>query len=138
MPRNVLQRLVLLFPVLAASLATAAWRPVDPPKPGKLVTVRMVDLSPTKYRFEPAAIRAASGDTIRFVQTGVMPHNVDFRTLPAGVKLGAATTGPYLLTKGQTCDLVIDDRFMTGDYAFVCAPHMALGMKGQITIISGP
>jgi len=137
MSRNVLRRLVLLFPVMGASLVTAAWRPVDPPKGGTLVTVRMVDLSPTKYRFEPAAIRAASGDTIRFVQTGVMPHNVDFRTLPGGVKLGAATSGPYLVKTGQTYDLVIDDRFVAGEYAFVCAPHAALGMKGQITITSG-
>ena len=138
MPRNLMQRLILLLPVLGTSLATAAWRPVDPPKAGKLVTVRMVDFSPTKYRFEPAVIRAASGDTIRFVQTGVMPHNVDFRTLPAGVELGATTSGPYLLKKGQTYDLVIDDRFMVGEYAFVCAPHVALGMKGQITVTRDP
>lgn len=137
MPRKMMQRPILLVAVLAASLASVAWRPVDPPRIGKLITVKMEDVSSTKYQFTPAAIRAAKGDTVRFVQTGGVPHNVDFQTLPAGAQLGSASMGPYLLNKGQTYDLVIDDRFVAGEYAFVCSPHAALGMRGQISITRG-
>ena len=101
---------------------------------GKLVTVQMVDKSATEYRFEPAAITAQPGDTLRFVTTGAMTHNVEWKVTPAGAKLGDSQMGPYLTAKGQTYDLVIDDRFAPGEYEIVCTPHQTLGMQAKVTI----
>lgn len=121
-----------LLPWLAALSLLSPWRPAPPA--GRLVVVRMVDVSPTEYRFDPSAIVVAAGDTVRFTQTGTMPHNVEFRVTPAGTALGAGKTGPYLTKAGDTYDVVIDDRFAAGEHQFVCVPHEPLGMKGTLTV----
>jgi plastocyanin len=104
---------------------------------GKVVTVQMVDKSATEYRFEPAAIAVQPGDTLRFVTTGAMTHNVEWKVVPAGAKLGDAQVGPYLTAKGQTYELVIDDRFPAGEYEIICTPHQTLGMQAKVTIGKG-
>lgn len=116
------------------TIATAAWTRSDPPAGGKLIIVKMVDVSATEYKFEPAAVQAGPGDTVRFMQTTAMPHNVDFKTLPATAKLGDAKTGPFLSAPGDKYDLVIDGRFGAGAYGFVCTPHETMGMKGTLTV----
>ncbi len=104
---------------------------------GKVVTVQMVDKSATEYRFEPAVITVQPGDTLRFVTTGAMTHNVEWKLVPAGAKLGDVQVGPYLTAKGQTYDLVIDDRFPAGDYEIICTPHQTLGMQAKVKIAKG-
>jgi plastocyanin len=104
---------------------------------GKVVTVQMVDKSATEYRFEPAAVSVQPGDTLRFVTTGAMTHNVEWKVVPAGAKLGDAQVGPYLTAKGQTYDLVIDSRFAPGEYEIICTPHQTLGMQAKVTIGGG-
>ena len=118
--------------VIAVGLATAAWRRVSPA--GRVVVVRMVDVSPTEFRFEPAAVTVAPGDTVRFEQTTVMPHNVEFRDVPDGTNLGAAQMGPFLTKPGETYDVVINSRFAAGVHHYVCTPHELLGMKGTLTV----
>ena len=98
------------------------------------IVVKMVDVSPTEYKFEPANITVNPGDTVRFEQTGVMPHNVEFRDMPAGSNLGAAKMGPFLSATGETYDVIIDGRFTAGKHNYVCTPHEALGMTGSITV----
>lgn len=118
--------------VAAVGGASLAW--TDAPRAGAVVVVKMVDVSATEYRFEPAEISVNPGDTVRFEQAGVMPHNVEFREGPAGVNLGAARMGPFLTKAGETYDVVIDARFPAGVHKYVCTPHEALGMKGSITV----
>jgi plastocyanin len=89
------------------------------------------------YAFEPAITVAQRGDTVRFIEAAGVMHNVHFTKQASGAKLGNAATGPYLTTKGQTYDLVIDARFAAGRYEFVCEPHEALGMKGTLVVKSG-
>lgn len=120
--------------LLGSALALIAWSTPAARPAGKLVVVKMVDVSATEYRFEPAAVTLGAGDTLRFTQTGAMPHNVDFKAAPAAASLGAAKTGPFLTKAGQTYDLVIDGRFPAGAYQFACTPHEALGMKGTLTV----
>ena len=62
-------------------------------------------------RFEPARIDARRGDVVRFVQTGSIPHNVQFvrNSAPAGVDIGDYWTGPYLTQPGEVYELPIDD-----------------------------
>lgn len=126
-----LAKSALLF---GSALTLAAWATPASAPAGKLVVVKMVDVSATEYHFEPAAVTVGAGDTLRFTQTGAMPHNVDFKAAPAVAALGAAKTGPFLTKPGQTYDLVIDGRFPAGGYQFACTPHEALGMKGTLTV----
>ena len=101
---------------------------------GHLILVKMVDKPNSQFAFEPAAIVAQHGDTVRFVQSSSAPHNVHFDKLPKGAKLGNATTGPYIIGDGKTYDLIIDSRFVDGTYPFVCDPHQSVGMRGTLTV----
>lgn len=122
---------VMVVPVL--TLGTVAWSKAPAPA-GKLIVVKMVDVSASQYKFEPATIVANAGDTVRFEQTAAMPHNVDFRETPAATKLGEAKVGPFLASPGEKYDVVIDGRFGAGVHNFVCTPHETMGMKGTLTI----
>lgn len=109
----------------------------EPPAATQVVVVNMVDKGGGKWAFEPSAIQAQPGDTVRFVQADVVPHNVQFKSVPKGASLGAAMMGPFLVKKGDTYDLVIDARFVTGTYHFVCTPHEMMGMKGTLEVSGG-
>ena len=86
------------------------------------------------YAFEPATTTARRGDTLRFIEASGALHNVRFTKQAPGAKLGALATSPYLTEKGQTYDLVIDQRFAVGTYEYVCDPHAAIGMKGTLIV----
>jgi len=132
------RRMSASFPLVLALLATAS---VAAAQNGgtspRLVTVNMVNVSATHYAFQPSQIAVHQGDTLRFVQTGAMPHNVQFVRSPVGTNLGAAQMGPFLTAAGQHYDLVIDGRFAIGVHDIVCTPHVSMGMTGSITV-SGP
>jgi plastocyanin len=102
------------------------------------IVVKLVDKGGAiPYAFEPAIAVAQPGDTVRFIETAGVMHNVHFTKTAPGAKLGAAASGPYLTTKGQTYDVVIDRRFADGTYEYVCDPHAAIGMKGTLVVKSG-
>jgi plastocyanin len=101
---------------------------------GRVVIIKTVEVSATSFKFEPSEVTVQPGDTVRFVQTSGMPHNVEFTKTPAGSKLGAAKVGPYFVALNQTYDVVIDTRFPSGQYKYICSPHVSLGMKGTISV----
>jgi len=130
MPRSL--RAVAFAALLLTPAAVLAQAPT--PAPAHVIEVKMVEISSTKYAFQPATITAEPGDTVRFVQASTAPHNVSFRSHPNGAKLGDAAVGPYLINKGDKYDLVIDGRFPAGTYKFACDPHEMMGMTGVLTI----
>jgi len=122
---------------LAALIASPGGQAGDEgkrPLPPRIIEVRMVDKSPTEFVFQPSDVKAAPGDVIRFVQTGVMPHNVEFVEAPATGMPDSLRMGPYLIRAGATYDIAVDDRLPPGAYPFVCTPHAPLGMKGTLTV----
>jgi plastocyanin len=95
------------------------------------------------YRFEPANITAKAGDGIKFVVVSMPPHNVAFdpATVPAESKdqlwanMPNATDGssPMLVNPNETWTLSLGG-LKPGKYPFHCTPHLAMNMKGEITI----
>ncbi|MDP1889452.1 MAG: plastocyanin/azurin family copper-binding protein [Gemmatimonadaceae bacterium] len=97
------------------------------------------------YRFEPKDLTIKAGDGIKFVFINGGPHNVAFNPadIPADVKpqldanFGADKTGE-LMSKM----LMLPDEFVTisfanikpGTYPFNCTPHLAMNMKGTVTV----
>jgi len=122
---------------LAALLVLSAGANAQNPSGPHMLIVKLVDKGGAMpYAFEPAITVAQRGDTVRFVETAGVMHDVHFTKQASGAKLGGAATGPYLTTKGQTYDLVINARFTEGRYEFVCEPHEAIGMKGTLVVKS--
>jgi plastocyanin len=113
------------------------------PATGKTVTVQMIG-DAKGYRFEPSAITIKVGDAIKFVNVTGGPHNVTFfcDSIPSAAaaqltanmpQSTAPLTGPLLITPNQ--DYTVSFAGTTaGTYKFYCTPHLALGMKGTITV----
>ena len=122
-----------LLTLLLLGVTTSAFAQAMPE--ARIVTVSMLDKSTAQWRFEPDNITVRPGDTIRWVQDDIVPHNVEFKSVPSGADLGDAMLGPFLFTKGEAYELVVDERFADGTYEYSCTPHDPLGMKATLTVV---
>lgn len=120
----------------ALVLATAPLQAQGPNanSPVNVIEVKMVETSATEFAFSPAKIIVKPGTVVRFTQTKVNVHNVEFKSFPAGVDLGDLRVGQYLMSVDQVHEFTIDRRFLPGTYDYVCTPHAMMGMKGQIIV----
>jgi plastocyanin len=121
----------------AAGAATAA------PITGTTHEVKMIG-DATGYKFDPANITIKAGDGIKFTVVGGGPHNVAFdpATVPAdqqaqldaniSEKMGQLSSA--LKTNAGESVTVSFANIKAGTYPFHCTPHLALGMKGVITV----
>ncbi len=98
----------------------------------------------TTYKYVPAEITIKAGDGIKFLMVSGGPHNVAFdpATLPEAVKtqLMANMTeqvtelsGKFLMTAGESYVLSFAG-VAPGTYDFFCTPHLAMNMKGKVTV----
>lgn len=98
------------------------------------------------YRFDPANFTVKEGDAVKFTNVSGGPHSVGFdpAKVPAAVQpqLGAnmpgdksmgALEGPLLLQPNETYTISFA-KIPAGTYDYHCTPHLALGMKGVITV----
>jgi plastocyanin len=114
------------------------------PITGSTKTVNMVG-DAKGYRFEPANITVKQGDAIKFVVVSGGPHNVAFdpATIPADVKgqldanMGTDKMGELSsnmkMNAGESVTVSFGN-IKPGQYPFHCVPHLALNMKGVITV----
>lgn len=97
------------------------------------------------YRFEPNAVSISTGDGIKFVVVSGGPHNVAFdgSKLAADVKSQLnANMGPdnmqelssAMKMNAGDAITVSFGKVKAGTYDFNCTPHLAMGMKGVITV----
>ena len=111
---------------------------------GKTVEVKMIG-DAKGYRFEPANITVKAGDGIKFTVESGGPHNVAFdpATIPADQKgqldanMGSEKMGELssaLKTNPGESVTISFANIKPGKYPFHCTPHLALGMKGEITV----
>src|SRR5437762_11847258 len=114
------------------------------PITGTTKTVNMVG-DAKGYRFEPANITVKQGDGIKFVVLSGGPHNVAFdpATIPADVRpqldanMGTDKMGELssaLKTNNGESVTISFAKIKPGQYPFQCTPHLALNMKGVITV----
>jgi plastocyanin len=119
---------------------TAAMAPIT----GTTHEVKMVG-DAKGYRFEPANISVKQGDGIKFVVASGGPHNVAFdpATVPADVKsqldanMGSDKMGELSSNMKMNPGDAVTISFANvkpGQYPYHCVPHLALGMKGVITV----
>jgi plastocyanin len=97
------------------------------------------------YRFEPANITIKQGDAIKFVAVSGFPHNVAFAATGLSDAAKAqinANLGPARLADlSSQMYLAANEGFTlsfagvpAGKYEYNCTPHLAMGMKGVITV----
>ena len=96
------------------------------------------------YHFDPVEITIKAGDGIKFTMVSGGPHNVAFdpATLPepAKMQLAANMTDPmaelsskYMVNANEEYTLSFAG-VPAGTYDYFCTPHIAMNMRGKITI----
>jgi plastocyanin len=119
--------------------STAAMAPIT----GKTVEVKMIG-DEKGYRFDPADVTVKAGDGIKFIMVSGGPHNAAFdpAEIPADVKPQlsanmpnqmAELSGPLLVNPNETYTISLAN-VKPGKYNYHCTPHLAMGMKGTITV----
>lgn len=121
----------------AGGTATAA------PITGQTHEVKMVG-DEKGYRFEPADITVKQGDGIKFIMVSGGPHNVAFdpAVIPADVKPQLSAnmpqqqgelSSPMYMNPNDSYTISFGG-IKPGQYPYLCTPHLAMGMKGTITV----
>jgi plastocyanin len=120
-----------------AGTATAA------PATGQTHEVKMVG-DEKGYRFEPANITVKQGDAIKFTMVSGGPHNVAFdeaaipaagkAQLTANIPNAAAPLSSQMLLNPNESITISFANVAPGAYNYHCTPHLAMGMKGVITV----
>jgi plastocyanin len=89
-------------------------------------------------KFEPANITVHAGDTVKWVNNKLPPHNVlfDDKQVPGADKALAAKLNhsQLVFSPGESFSVTFTDDFPTGSYSYYCAPHRGAGMAGKITV----
>lgn len=128
----------------AAEAAPAAGAVTMAPATGTVHEIKMVG-DDKGYRFEPANLTIKSGDAIKFVAVSGFPHNVAFvgTSLAPAVKaqLDANFGTARLAELSSQMYLAANEGFTlsfanipAGTYDYNCTPHLAMNMKGVITV----
>lgn len=124
----------------AGTSGTATMAPIT----GTTKTVNMVG-DAKGYRFEPANFTIKEGDGIKFVVVSGGPHNVAFdpATIPADIRgqldanMGTDKMGELSSNMKMNPGDAVTVSFANikpGQYPYHCVPHLALNMKGVITV----
>jgi plastocyanin len=97
------------------------------------------------YRFEPANLTVKQGDGVKWIMVSGGPHNVAFdpATIPPDVRpqldanMGtdrmSELSSNMKMNPGESITVSFGN-IKPGQYPYHCTPHLALGMKGIITV----
>ena len=126
-----------------ATTTPAAGAVAAAPATGKTHEVKMLG-DATGYRFDPANITVKQGDAIKFIMVSGGPHNVAFQNVTdaavkaqldanmPGQKMGELS-GPMIMTPNEAY-VISFAKVPAGKYDYVCTPHLAMNMRGVITV----
>ena len=114
------------------------------PITGQTVEVKMLQDAQGNYHFDPANITIKSGDGVKFVMVSGGPHNVAFdpAQFPAEAKAQLSAnmqqqvselSSPMMMNPNETYTISFG-KMPPGKYDFHCTPHLAMGMRGTITV----
>ncbi len=113
----VLASLLLAIATFAMSVAPATAATVE------------VDMGSTKgspMQFVPKEVTISAGDTVKWVNKKMFPHNVIFQGA------GSEKSHKKLSYKpGESFTATFDQ---PGTYDYVCGPHRGAGMKGKVIV----
>lgn len=128
----------------AVTPAPAAGAMAMAPITGKTIEIKMLG-DDKGYRFDPANVTIKSGDGIKFIVVGGGPHNVAFDPTKVqadskaqlDANMGAdkmAELSSAMKMNPKESITISFGNIKPGKYDYNCTPHLAMGMKGVITV----
>ena len=129
-------------PAAGAATTPAATPGALAPITGTTHEVQMIG-DATGYKFVPENLTIKAGDGVKWTLVSGPPHNVAFQNVPAAAKSqlmanmtdqgsGELSSKMFMAVgEGMTMSFA---NVAAGKYDYVCTPHLAMGMKGSITV----
>jgi len=129
---NLAKRLQRILLALVVGVASVAF--LSNPAAAETYTVKMGS-DKAQLIYDPPTLTINQGDTVRWVNNKVYPHNVVFDKVPGGdAALAAKLSHKALLTAPNQ---VVESAFVDvplGEYTYYCTPHRGAGMVGKIIV----
>ncbi|MEB3181836.1 MAG: plastocyanin [Nostocaceae cyanobacterium] len=130
-----LKRLGLAF--LTMLLVVSSFALFTPSASAETYTVKLGN-DKGMLAFEPAKLTIKPGDTIKWVNNKVPPHNVVFDAAKNPAKSAdlakALSHTKLMMNPGQSLETTFPADAPAGEYTFYCQPHRGAGMVGKITV----
>jgi plastocyanin len=121
----------------ATLLAIGSWLGFVSPVAAETHTVKMGSDS-FSLEYVPSKIEIQPGDTVKFVNNKIPPHNVIFDSsdIPAPELADQLSHEGLLYAAGDSFEVTFPEDAPAGEYGFYCQPHRGAGMSGKV-IVSG-
>jgi plastocyanin len=127
-----------------AAATQSASNDAGAPVTGQTYEVKMLQDAQGNYKYEPANITVKPGDAVKFVMVSGGPHNVAFdpSQVPANAKAQLSANMPQQVSELSSPMMMNPNETYTisfggipaGKYDFHCTPHLAMGMRGSVTV----
>lgn len=76
--------------------------------------------------FEPSTVTIKAGDTVKWVNNKLPPHNIVFEGSAAN-----KSHDQLMFSPGESYEATFDE---PGTYSYYCAPHRGAGMAGKVVV----
>lgn len=120
---SILRSLSLALCVIA--LVVGSFLTAMSPAAADTVTVKM-GTDGGQLAFEPSTVTIKSGDTVKWVNNKLPPHNVVFEGDAAN-----KSHQQLMFSPGESYEATFDT---PGTYSYYCAPHRGAGMAGKVVV----
>jgi len=81
--------------------------------------------------FQPSKVEISAGDTVKWENNKLAPHNVVFDKTPGGEEAAKFSHKSLAFSPGETFSETFDT---PGEYTYYCEPHRGAGMVGTIVV----
>lgn len=86
-------------------------------------------------QFEPNSVTIKPGDTVKWVNNKVAPHNVVFDSSKMDDSLATKASHKGLFfSPGESYETTFPADTPAGEYPFYCEPHRGAGMAGKVIV----
>jgi plastocyanin len=128
-------------PAAGRDAAVGTSRPATTPAGAAAAAVTVTVTMTDDATFKPASVTVAAGGTVRWVNASKDVHTVtDDPKAASNPKDVATPAGARPFNSGKIAPgRTFEQRFtVPGTYRYVCEPHEAMDMKGQVVVTGGP
>lgn len=117
--------------IATVCLAIASFFVAVTPAAAETYTVKMGTDSGL-LQFDPAELSIKAGDTVKWVNNKLSPHNVVFDSskVPEATATKMSHKG-LLFAPGESFETTFGE---SGEYPYYCEPHRGAGMVGKISV----
>lgn len=115
----------LSLALCVVALVVGSFLAVVSPASAATTTVKMGTDS-GMLAFEPSTVTIKAGETVKWVNNKLPPHNIVFEGSAAN-----KSHDQLMFSPGESYEVTFDE---AGTYSYYCAPHRGAGMAGKVIV----